>query len=148
VEVTVTETPEGFTRLLAGLDSIADASFLEEIASECAGEIEGLIQRGFQTATDPYGQVWAPRKLAAGRTTPPNFPLDRTGEMKGSFHVEPSAQGVRVENPVIYSPFINYGTRFMDARAMLPTEDGLGEWERPLTDAAQRVFNSQLNQAA
>lgn len=145
--VTLTE-PRAFDYLIEQVEGLADEGFLAEVAAEMADEVERLIQRGFQTATDPYGNVWAPRKLAAGRRVPPHPPLDDSGLMRSEFHVEHSSAGVKVDNPVVYSPFQNYGTKTIDARAMLPDERDLGEWEQPLTDAAQRVFNRHLSKAA
>lgn len=122
------------------MGELGDTSFLEEVGEEMSHELERLIAQGFSDATDPYGRPWAPRKKPY-----PWAPLDKTGDTKGSFHVEHSASGIAVQNPVLYSPFLHYGTRFMDARAMLPVDDDLGDWEAPLTAAAQRVFNRHIN---
>lgn len=140
-------TPAAYDDFIALCSELESDEFLEDLSEKLGMEIEALVQNGFRTATAPNGQPWAPRKLARGRSTPPHLPLDKSGEMKGSFHVETNKTGVRVTNPVIYSGFQNYGTRFIDARPMLPGADGLGTWEQPLREVAQDHFNSKLNGA-
>lgn len=150
MEIDVKSSPAGFQRLLSDLDSLQDREFIEEVAEEMGDTVEDLIAKGFASATDPYGIVWPPRKLARGRRIPPHPPLDKSGDLKGSFHVEHNAGGLKVHNPVIYAPVQNYGNLAgtIDARAMLPREGEVGDWEQPLTDAAQRVFNRRMNRAA
>jgi hypothetical protein len=137
--------PVAFTDLVESLTELESPAFLEEMSAELGATISGLIQDGFSKATDPYGHVWAPRKLARGRSTPPHLPLNLTGAMKGSFVVSTSHDGVRVDNPVVYTGFHQTGTRFIDARKMLPDESGLGDWEEPMRRTALGVMAKHLN---
>ncbi len=137
--------PASFDEFMHAITELESNAFLQELSAELGDKIEELIQEGFRTATAPNGQTWAPRKLAKGRKTPPHLPLDKSGDMKGSFRTETSAESIKVNNPVIYTGFQNYGTRFIDARPMLPGEDGLGTWEQPLRETAQSFMNSKLN---
>lgn len=135
-----------FSDFVSMLSELEDESFLEGLADELGEKIDELIQNGFRTATAPNGQPWAPRKLARGRTAPPHLPLDRSGSMRGSFHRESSVESIKVTNPVAYTGYQNYGTRYIDARAMLPGSDGLGTWEQPLRDVTQKFMNAKLNE--
>lgn len=135
-----------FDDVISAIGELESQEFLEGMAKEMSAVVEDLVEKGFQTATDPYGNPWAPRKLAEGRRQPPHLPLRKTYQLHDSFRVESSAQGVKVTNPVAYAPFINDGTRNMDARAMLPGEKGLGDWEEPLREAARDYLNSKLGE--
>jgi hypothetical protein len=137
--------PVAFDDLIETLTQLESTEFLEELAKEMGSKVDELVRDGFSKATDPYGDPWAPRKLARGRVTPPHLPLRKTDTMHDSFHVESNAAGLKVTNPVVYTPFQNDGTRFIDARGMVPDDRGLGEWEDPLRKVAQQVFNSKLN---
>lgn len=125
----------GADEMIAALQGLEGDELLDDVAHEMAEVIPGLIRDGFQGAHDPYGTPWAPRR---GRYSWPV--LDRSGDMKGSFDVGSNAVGVKVVNPVVYSPFHQGGTRFIDARAMLPQGQDLGTWEQPLREAADVAF--------
>lgn len=139
--------PAMYDEFISDLAKIESQEFLEDLSEELGETVDELIQSGFTRATDPYGDPWAPRKLARGRTTPPHLPLQKTMEMRESFAVHTSAEGVKVTNPVIYTGYIQGGTRFIPAREMLPDPArGLGDWEEHLREKAQKVMNETMNQ--
>lgn len=129
-----------FDDFMDSLKEIESDTFLEEISEGMGEVVKDLIQSGFQSQTDPYGNGWAPR-----RGTYAHPPLDKSGEMKGSFLVGTNATGVKVTNPTLYSPFQQYGTRTIDARAMLPDNaKGLGDWDKPLRESADATFKKKM----
>lgn len=139
-------SPAAYDELIHAISELESDEFLEDLAEQLGHKVEELIERTFQTATAPDGKPWAPRKLAAGRKTPPHFPLRKSYEMHDSFHVETNRAGVRVTNPVPYTGFQNDGTRYITARPMVPDNGDLGTWEEPLRDVAQAFFNSKINE--
>ena len=138
--------PRQYNEMIDMLTRLESPEFLEEMSERLVGTAMDLVQKGFASATDPYGHPWAPRQLAKGRHTPPHLPLDLSGNMKESFHPEAHREGFSITNPVVYTAFHQDGTRYLDARAMLPDERGLGDWEEPLQETARRVFNEYLNE--
>lgn len=135
-----------YDEMIHALSEFESDEFLEGLAKELGDAVDELVAKGFRTATDPYGETWAPRQLAKGRRTPPHLPLDKSGDMKRGFHTETNRTGIRLTNPVAYTGFQNDGTRYVDARAMYPREGDLGNWERPLHEAALGFMASKLNE--
>ena len=144
--------PPAYDELIHALAELEDDAFLEGLSKELGETVEHLIKRGFETATAPDGTPWAPRKLAAGRHRPPHLPLDYSGAMKSSFHVESNRTRLKVTNEAVsargypYAEVQNYGNRAgtLAARPMVPGDD-LGTWEEPLRETALAFFNSKLN---
>jgi hypothetical protein len=135
-----------YDELIHSIAELESTEFLEELSEHLGKEVERLIEHGFQSATAPDGTVWAPRKLAKGRTSPPHLPLRKSYRMHDSFTVEASAAGVHVTNPVEYTRFQNDGTGYIDARPMVPPEGDLQGWEKPLKEAGLKFLATKLNE--
>jgi hypothetical protein len=132
--------PAAYDELIHALSDLESNEFLEEMSERLGETVKGLIDEGFQSNITPYGETWAPRRSGG------SWPLlEKSGEMRASFHIETNAAGVKATNPVEYASYQNYGTRYISARAMLPDgSKGLGEWEEPLRASARETFNQAI----
>jgi hypothetical protein len=127
------------------LERVADGGLTSSIAREVAVEGLKVIDQGFATETDPYGNRWRPlkepaRKHGAGI-------LDDTGVMRRAFFAFPAGTSVRFVNNSVQACAQNYGRSEVNlpSRRMLPDiKMGLGfKW----TAMLDRVVKRQMREA-
>lgn len=135
-----------YDEMIHALSELESPEFLEGLAHELGVKVDELIEKSFTSATAPDGHPWAPRKLARGAHQPPHLPLRKSYDMHDSFHTETNQTGVRVTNPVPYTPFQLDGTRYITARPVLPPEGDLQNWEEPLQHTAVKYMGSKINE--
>lgn len=135
-------TDGAFEELRESLTELQGDQFRQELAVAVGKEIENQINIGFSNGTDAYGEAWIPRDREYGWPM-----LLKTLQLVGSFVVEPTPHGVSVSNTVVYFPFHQYGTKFLDARPMLPFGRDLGNWFEPLSDVMGGVVLRTLGYA-
>lgn len=126
---------KGFQRLHGTLRKLADVP--SQAARAAAANIADVIERQFDSGTDPYGRAWAPLKpytLAKGRFPPP---LTDSGAMRDSIEVKPtSGAGIEITMGAEYATFHQTGTVNMAQRQILPQSGGLPpEWQSAIRDA-------------
>lgn len=121
-----------------------------------------LVEKGFATSTDPYGNAWAD-KVDGTRAT-----LDKSGTMRGSFEGIATAKGWRIFNGADYSGYHQHGTRGrpvnpdqakrdkggrfkkilrkggLPARKMVPEKGNLGVWAQPILEAMRARFKAYV----
>lgn len=132
-------------RFIKSLETLADDRTLTALNKNLAEEALGLIADGFKSQSDPYGAGWKPKKKPDGRAI-----LVRSGRMRASWHVsQVTARSFTVSSSVTYAPFHQGGTRYMDARRMVPGPGRLPRrWLDPLREATKEflltAFKGQL----
>lgn len=117
------------------LDDLGNGQTFNKIAAKALPKIERLIDRQFASASDPYGNGWAPRK-ADGAPALQTMRDRVTVSMQGKTLVA-SVE----EHPGVYHQM---GTVHMVQRMIVPT-DALGmpdEWEKVLDEAAEEQMKS------
>lgn len=103
-----------------------------------ASDIEAELDEQFEQGRDPYGSGWAPRKSGGG------WPLlNRTGRLKGNRFVQRVAGSDTVTRLLMifrqpYAGFIHRGTRYMQARKILPDRVLPDAWRAKLQAAFSR----------
>lgn len=110
-----------------------------QAAAEASGSISSLIQKEFDSGMDPYDRAWAPLEestIAHGRSAPP---LTDSGSMRQVSVTPSQGAGIRIEIGEAYSAFHQGGTRFMEARPILPTSGLPATWNRSISDAVERA---------
>ncbi len=117
--------------LLRTVESSADMRL--RIAADMAEWARKRINHEFIAHVDPYGHRWAQRKKPDRRT---NMLMFRTGRLMSGFVTSATPDAVTVQNWTPYAIFHQHGTFRMPARKMLPDEDDLGLWEKPLIKLA------------
>lgn len=147
--------------LTNALGNLASPDLPTRLRGALAVEAERQLLAEFRQARDPYGNPWA--AVARG-----GKPLEDTGNLKGSRHFAPAADGVEGGLAAPYAAFQQFGTawraraireasgRFRKAfrrpsarrggirpRAMLPF-DGLGKiWTAAFEKVAARVLGGR-----
>lgn len=130
----------------------------EEIARALGKWISNHLEEEFDDKVGPYGR-WARRKqyytpltLSKGRVAVrsqdvrTNPLLVDTGWLKRSFTVFANDEGVDVVNFVPYAFYIQYGTKNMPPRKMVPEVeyDSLGNWGAPMIKIALNKLRYSL----
>lgn len=133
-------------------ESSGRAADLRPLLAVLSTELQAMADRAFATNTSPDGTPWAPRAAAVrvsdGRpararteTRPGRDLLEDTGELRGSISVTVSGDTVSLSASSGHAGFIQYGTRYMPARPVLPvtrsgpmTSGPAGEWMDSLPD--------------
>lgn len=152
--------------------SLGSDATMRGISRAIGNEAILQVQRGFSTATDPYGQAWAPKVIPDG-----NPPLTKTGKMRAGWRVVyAGADAAIIGNGVrwtvfqdgtgIYGPtgrpivpkrgsvlsWKSAGKRFAfrsvrgaPARLMVPREGELPPtWNRAITVAAREYMRARM----
>lgn len=118
------------------LDDLGDGRTINEITTKVLPKIEQLVDRQFVSASDPYGNGWAPRK-ADGAPALQTMRDRVTVSMQGMV-IMASVE----EHPGIYHQM---GTARMPQRMIVPT-DALGtppQWQRVLDEVTDEVMKSK-----
>jgi len=130
---------------IAKLQRVADGGLVSAIAHDVATEGLKVIDRGFATETDPYGNHW--RALKEPARTHGSGILDDTGVMRRAFFAFPAGTSVRFVNQSVQACAQNYGRREINlpSRRMLPdVKMGLGfKWMAML----DRVVRKHMREA-
>lgn len=118
-----------FRDLMARLDDLATVP--SRVSKDVAEKVAKLIDDGFSSGTDPYGNAWEPladATLARGRSEPA---LTDSSDMREAVSVKPLAgSGIQITSSSPYSTFHQTGTRRMPARPFLPDGGELpDEWQ-------------------
>ncbi len=102
-----------------------------------AQETMTLIQEGFQTSTDPYGQPWVADKKGG------HSPLQATGALRSGFTVTQGATGFTISNDAPGFAAHNFGWVKIPKRQMLPDSiKGLPEaWSKRLESSATHTLS-------
>jgi len=108
-----------------------------EIHQIIADKVAELIDRGFDTKTDPNGRPWAPDK------NPKSNLLERTGALRRSIKVTVEGSGLVVRSELPYADPINLGTYKMPARGFVPVGELPAEWRREIDEAVARYIEER-----
>lgn len=102
--------------------------------------VKGLVLETFDAQRNPYGVVWAPLKY---RPTPPPI-MNLSGDTRRSLGAKTTDTGITVWFDTYYAKFHQTGTRFMEARKLLPGNKWPVKWVQEINkywlDAATRYF--------
>ena len=117
------------------------ASVPSQVAKGASEDIAIAIQAEFDAGADPFGNAWAPLEpvtIDKGRFPPP---LTDTHDMRDGIEVKPlRGAGIAVTFDETH-PAVDhqYGTKYMDQRAILP--DRMPDtWQRAIADSAEEAF--------
>ena len=121
------------------LERLSAGSFIDRVRRTVALDGLRLINKGYATSTDPYGNRWQPLKYRKGK------PLVKTGAFRDTWLAYPTATGVRFVSGVGYGAYHQYGTATIPFRRVVPlTRYGL---PKAWTDAINAAFTSAARQA-
>lgn len=93
-------------------NAVKDKSLLREVNKNLAEEGLSLVQRGFQTTTNPYGKKWAPAKSRAGQVLSDKRRL-RNSYTRGTI----SATEFTIGTNLIYAKTHQYGATIVPKNA-------------------------------
>ena len=128
------------------------AGDLRPLLTVLGAELRAMTDQAFATNTAPDGTPWAPRaaavRVADGRpararteSRPGRDLLEDTGELRASISVTVDAGAVSLVASSGHAGFVQYGTRYMPARPVLPvtssgpmTSGPGGQWIESLPD--------------
>jgi len=122
------------------------------VLEQLARELRAILLEAWASARAPDGSAWAPRVLASrdvntGRARPRRDTrgrlLERTGLLERSERVGVSGRSIVVENDAPYAKFVNFGTRFMRVRKIVPAPGDrgpAGDWLARLPDRIARYI--------
>lgn len=91
-------------KLTDRFETTSRPKFRAEMSRVLAAEALKLVQMGFRTSTDPYGNAWAALKHRKGK------PLLDTARLRSSFSAHSDMSGFVVGTNVTYAKFHQYGT--------------------------------------
>lgn len=132
---------------IAKLERVADGGLVPSITHEVGVEGLKLIDEGFATETDPYGNPWKALKEPARKHG--SGILDDTSAMRRSFFAFPQGTSVRFVNTRVQAAAQNYGyaASNLPSRKMLPTVQlGLGfKWTAMIDHIVGRRFKEALS---
>jgi len=120
---------------------------LEVVSRNMAEEAVGLVQDGFRSETDPYGERWKPKQNPDGRKTLSGV----TGRLKTGWHLKTQdAKGFTVAPSVEYALYHQAPRRGRSGRLKRPrrrmvpvTRQGMPrKWSRRLNEAAREAFQA------
>lgn len=125
---------------LASVPSMASAKLSEKLPE--------VIDKQFQTGTDPYGRAWTPHADATIERHGEHPLLDLSGQMRSSLHVHPmQAAGVSV---TIDHPSEDHQTGWKGpqgegpARPILPMGTFPATWRAAVQDSIQESINEAM----
>lgn len=95
---------------LRGLISSLHQPLFQTVGKSLAEEARNLVLKGFESATNPYGDPWAP--LARKRKNGTSKPLRKTGRLQNSFKGSFRGNALTVDTNVAYAPPHQYGAHF------------------------------------
>jgi hypothetical protein len=123
------------------LEKICEAGFLDTVKREVAGEGLRLVQRCFDTESDPYGKPWIYVPDHPGHQS---VEVD-SGALRSSFKAMAITNGVKFYSLLPYAARQNYGytKTGQPARLMLPNESA-GGLPQPWKDAVKKGFEQAL----
>lgn len=125
---------DGIAALQRKLEAIASGSFKHDLYDRIGRRLHALVQQGWDSESDPYGDPWAP-------TTRANPILDETGAMRGSSTYEVTAEGITFTVADWKAAFHQYGTsRGIVPRKMLPDEGVPVAWQAVIQDEVTAFF--------
>jgi hypothetical protein len=142
-------TGDGAAALRKMGDLLRIVEMLSDVPARTAAiaspQLDRLVRQQFANGTDPYGRPWAPLKpatLARGRRPPPLTASGRLAAGTG-VKVRPGKRaGLVFKIGAPYGTFHQTGTRYMQARRILPQQGLPREWRRILTDASRAACQS------
>lgn len=100
---------------------------LKPMSQDMAEEILGLVQDGFRSQSDPYGEAWAPKKRDDGRS----ILVGKTSRLRRGWHREKVN-----ERGFVIAPSVKYATAHQDPRA----RKGWGKRPGALTRLPRRAM--------
>lgn len=95
----------GFDSLRKKIADVSKAGFRSDLAQVLGAVSVKLVMDEFRQSRDPYGNEWDPLKGRSGK------PLLDTGRMRASVNFQASESGFRINIPVAYAVYHQYGTR-------------------------------------
>lgn len=95
--------PVTVAQLRQRIAGLAEPRFRADLSRVLAAAAGKLVNDGFLTSTDPYGNPWAPLRHRDGK------PLLLTGRMRASVASIPMNDGFRIDTTASYAPFHQYG---------------------------------------
>jgi phage gpG-like protein len=152
-----------FTNFQERLDAVARGRFMPELATALGVAFIKQVADQFRGSRDPYGKPWAPvfrnrlrdrraraSRAKAGKAPRADKPLIDTGRLRASPVARVTGSDVRIDLPVEYASYHQYGTARMVRRQILPEAEtgGLGPyWTAAANREAAVVMRKQFPEA-
>jgi hypothetical protein len=138
-----------FARLQSTIRGLRALARVPAVVSvEGAKAIKSEIDREFATATDPYGQPWAPHQPSTVRRWGKHPLLRLTGAGLASIQVRPMPKaGISVTVDSEGLMFAQGGTRYEVRRRWLPDDRMPQKWRIALEKAAEKAAKEALRGA-
>jgi hypothetical protein len=100
-----------------------------------ANEAKALMADGFNRNIDPYGNNWAIKSNGSD--------FDQNGVIEDAFSIKAENNKVIIENSLPQTVYLNYGTKNIPQRLMIPIEEkGLGNWKESFESAFHEAFET------
>lgn len=123
----------------------------KRLAAVMGAEALKLVQMGFRSSVDPYGQRWAPLQHRKGK------PLLDTGRLRNSFSYQAYPDGFEIGSGASYAKFHQYGTngrrsastqrRFVNAKGKFTTkEKAVSEGKVAMARSLRESFRTDRDQ--
>ena len=96
------------------------------------------VEKAFSKQVSPYNETWPPIKDGE------RFDLARG--LRNSFKGSYTPTSAKIESPLKYAIYHQYGTKHLPARKMIPEEGkGFGNWKGPILTTARKVLKSTMD---
>lgn len=120
---------------------LTSAKELREIVKSTAKKAsQELVQLGFKTETDPYGNRWAPKKKKNGKPI-----LVNTGRMKKSFRYKTGLSQVKISNLKKYAIYHLTGIPGkMPPRLFVPFKKSSKLWNKFIRGRVDKALQRAL----
>lgn len=116
-----------FTKLrkfIAQLHELSGPGPVSQISRAMGDEAMKLVEQGFRTQKDPYGQKWSPHSPATKRRSRSRI-LTRSGRLRSGFVLRSSASGFSISNATPYASVHQTGADYVaKGRVMFHDQKG------------------------
>lgn len=120
------------------LVALSKGAWREPLYDRIGKRLHELVEKGWETRTDPYGQGWKP-------TQQPNPILEETAAMRGKVAHEVVSNGITLKVDDWKAAFHQYGTkRGIVPRRMLPSGELPEAWAEAIQEEADAFFDEWL----
>jgi len=102
--------------------ALRDPKFRVRLSQVLGAAAIKLVNDGFRTSTDPYGEKWARLRHRKGQ------PLLDTGRLRASFTVRPTGAGFRIDASASYAVYHQHGTKPHKRGARVAAQNARGRF--------------------
>lgn len=97
---------------------------IAQIAKKVRPVIRRLVNKGFDTQKDPYGNKWDETKTGQK--------FDKDNGLQQSITVNATTDSVTVKTSKFYTLYHQEGTTHLPSRKIVPTSIGNNTWDKPI----------------